>query len=143
MKRLLEQKEIEDDVEKAFGAVTAIRDDKLGPLYTKLNMSKVNVEKEDSKKQIESVTEDVLKAKKEAQGIIVKTYKLICIYFIGKAWTQWDKIVAEMHTKDPWVAVNRASHKGPHMKTWVSFLDCIEHHMLTIFSCDAAELQCY
>ena len=29
------------------------------------------------------------------------------------------------------------------MKTWVSFLDCIEFHKLTIFSCDTAELQCY
>jgi hypothetical protein len=29
------------------------------------------------------------------------------------------------------------------MKTWVSFLDCIELHKLTIFSCDAAELQRY
>ena len=48
-----------------------------------------------------------------------------------------------MHTRDPWVAVNGVSHKGPHMKTWVSFLDCIELHKLTIFSCDAAELQRY
>jgi hypothetical protein len=29
------------------------------------------------------------------------------------------------------------------MKTWVSFLDCIELHKLTIFSCDTAELQRY
>jgi hypothetical protein len=29
------------------------------------------------------------------------------------------------------------------MKTWVSFLDCIELHKLTIFSCDATELQRY
>ena len=29
------------------------------------------------------------------------------------------------------------------MKTWVSFLDCIELHKLTFFSCDSAELQRY
>ena len=45
--------------------------------------------------------------------------------------------------KDPWVAVNMISHKGPLMKTWVSFLDCIELHKLTIFSCGAMELQHY
>ena len=42
-------------MEKTFGAVTAIRDDKLGPLYKKLNMSKFNSEKEDLKKQIETL----------------------------------------------------------------------------------------
>ena len=55
MKQLLEQKEIEENVEKTFGAVTAIRDDKLGPLYKKLNMSKVNWEKEDLKKQAKTL----------------------------------------------------------------------------------------
>ena len=37
---------------------------------------------------------------------IVKAYELFCVYFVGKACTQWDKIVQEMHMKDPWVAVN-------------------------------------
>jgi hypothetical protein len=46
-------------VEKAFGVVADIRDDKLGPLYKKLNMSKFNAEKEELEKQINSVKEDV------------------------------------------------------------------------------------
>ena len=100
---------------------TSIIDDKLGPLYQKLNMSKVNSEKEDLKKQIKTTKEDLLKAKIEAQGEIVKAYELICVYFVSKAWSQWDKVVAEMHTKDPWVAVNGVSHKRPRAKTWVSF----------------------
>ena len=135
---------MEESLEKAFGVVTAITDNKLGPLYKKLNMSKSNGEKEDLQKQIESIKEEALKAKKEAQGKIVKAYELICVYFVRNDWTQWDKFVTEMHTKDPWVAVNGGgSHKEPCMKTWVSLLDCIELHKLTIFSCDAAELQCY
>ena len=72
MKQLLEQKEMEENIEKAFGAVTAIRDDKPVPLYKKFNMSKVNSEKEDLKKQIETTKEDLLKAKKEARGKIIK-----------------------------------------------------------------------
>jgi hypothetical protein len=72
---------------------------------------------------------------------IVKAYELFCIYFVGKARTQWDKVVQEMHQKDPLVAVNRTLNKGPHKKTWESFLDCIELHKLTIFSWDAPELQ--
>ena len=105
-KQLLEQKEIEEDVEKAFGVVPDIRDDKLGPLYKTLKMSKFSAEKEELKKQTDSVKEDVLKVKKEAQGKIVKAYKLNCVYFIGKAQTQRDKVVSEMHGKDPWVTVN-------------------------------------
>ena len=143
MEPLLEQKEIEDDVAKAFGEVVELKDEKLGPLLKKLNMSKVNSEKEDLRLQITSVKEDMQKARKEALNEIVKAYKLSCVYFVGKAWTRWDKVVSEMHGKDPWVAVNGTSHKGPRMKTWTSFLDCIELPKLTIFSCDAAKLQRY
>ncbi len=74
---------------------------------------------------------------------IVKAYELICTYFVGKARTQWDKVVQEMHHKDPWVAVDGSLHKGPREKDGDSFLDCIELHKLTIFSCDATELQRY
>jgi hypothetical protein len=143
MNQLLEQMEMQENVEKAFEAVKAISNDKLGPLSKNLNMSKVNSEKKDLKKQIKTLKEDLTKAKKEAQGKIVKAYELICVYFTREAQTKWDKIVSEMHTKDPWVAVNGVSHKGPRAKAWVSFLDCIELHKLTIFSCGAAELQCY
>jgi hypothetical protein len=48
-----------------------------------------------------------------------------------------------MHLKDPWVALNGSLNPRPRKKTWESFLDCIELHKLTIFSCDAAELQQY
>ena len=41
IKQLLEQKEMDENVEKAFGAVTAIKDNKLGPLYKKFNMSNI------------------------------------------------------------------------------------------------------
>ena len=109
----------------------------------KLNMSKFNAEEEDLKLQIALVKDKMQKARKEALAGIIKAYELICIYFVGKAWTQWDKVVQEMHGKDPWVTVNWTSHKGPRMKIWTSFLDCIELHKLTIFSYDAMELQRY
>ena len=64
-KQLLEKKEMQENVEKAFGAVTAIRDDKLGPLYKKLNMSKVNSEKKDLKKQIETLIGRSVKGKEK------------------------------------------------------------------------------
>ncbi len=48
-----------------------------------------------------------------------------------------------MHTKNPWIGVNGKSNKGIHMKSWISFMDCIEPHKLTVFPADTAEKQRY
>jgi hypothetical protein len=56
---------------------------------------------------------------------------------------QWDRIVNEMHTKNPWIGVNGKSNKGVRVKSWISFMDCIKLHKLTIFPADAAEKQHY
>ncbi len=96
-------------------------EEKVGPLYKKLNMSKNPQEKESLKKQIETTEKDLEKAEKKALTEIVKAYELICTYFIGKARTHWDKVVQEMHQKDPWVAVNGSLNPGPHKKTWGIF----------------------
>ncbi len=140
MIRLIEKKDLENSVEKVFAAASEI-EMKVGPLYKKLNVSKDPQEKESLKKRIDTTEKDLEKAEKTALIKIVKAYELFCTYFIGKAHTQWDKVVQEMHQKDPWVTVNGSLNPGPCKKTWESFLDCIELHKLTIFSCDAAELQ--
>ncbi len=80
--------------------------EKVRPLYKKLNMSKNSQEKESLKKKIDITEKDLKKADKNTLKEIVKAYELIHTYFIGKACTQWDKVVQEMHQKDPWVAVN-------------------------------------
>ncbi len=56
---------------------------------------------------------------------------------------QWDRNVNEMHMKNPWVSVNGKSNKGLCMHSWISFMDCIKLHKLTVFPADAAENQCY
>ena len=72
IKQLLEQKEMEENIEKAFEAVTAIKDNKLVPLYKKYNASKNTAEKGTLKEEIEATREDFQKAKKEAQRQIIK-----------------------------------------------------------------------
>ncbi len=64
-------------------------------------------------------------------------------FVVGNPQTQWDKIVHEMHTKDPWIGVNGDSNKGICVCSWSSFLDCIELHKLAIFPVDDAEKQRY
>ena len=56
---------------------------------------------------------------------------------------QWDRIVNEMNTKNPWIGVNGKSNKGIHVKSWISFVDCIELHKLAIFPAGTAEKQRY
>ncbi len=129
-------------MEKVFIAASEI-EEKVGPLYKKLNMSKSHQEKESLKQKIDTTEKDLEKAENKALTEIVKAYEFFRTYFVGKACTQWDKVVQEMHQKDPWVAVNGSLNPGPRKKTCESFLDCIELHKLTIFSCGAAELQRY
>ncbi len=62
-------------------------------------------------------------------------------FVAGNPQTQWDKIVHKMHTKDPLIGVNGSSNKGPHICSWLSLMDCIKLHKLTIFPVDTAEKQ--
>jgi hypothetical protein len=62
----------------------------------------------------------------------------------GNAQSQWDRVCCKMHERDLWAAVNSQVTKGRRSQTWMSFLDCLELHKLTVFSADAAEQQqCY
>jgi hypothetical protein len=48
-----------------------------------------------------------------------------------------------MHTKNLWIGVNGKSNKRILMKSWISFMDCIELHKLTFLPADTAEKQRY
>ncbi len=138
--RLVEQKDFENSVGNAFTALLEL-EKKVGPLHKKLNMSRSSQEKDSLQKLIDATEKLLKEAEKNALKEIVKAYELFRTYFVGEARTQWDKVVQEMHLKNPWVAVDGSLNQGPHERTWESFLDCIELHKLTIFSCDAAKLQ--
>jgi hypothetical protein len=85
-----------------------------------------------------------LKAKKSfAVKQAQKAYELFHCFVVGEAQTQWDRIVNKMHTKNPWIRMNGKSNKGICVKSWISFMDCIKLHKLTIFPADAAEKQRY
>jgi hypothetical protein len=97
---------------------------------------KTPAEKEARKKKLVELNES-LKAKKsfvvdQAQ----KVYKLFHCLIVSKARMQWDRIVNKMHTKNPWISVNGKSNKGIRMKSWISFMDYIKLHKLTVFPAD-------
>ncbi len=89
---LVEPKDLENSVEKAFVTVSKIKE-KVGPIHKKINMSKSAQEKEGLKKTIETTEKALELAEKNALKEVVKCYELFCIYFVGEARTQWDKVV--------------------------------------------------
>jgi hypothetical protein len=134
VKHLLEQKETVQDVGKAFQAVLELRK-QLEPL-SKAPEGKTKAKKNEQRKKLFEIKED-LKATAET----LKVYKLFRCFVVGKVGVQWDKIVQEMHCKDPWIGMNGQSHKGLHVLSWLSFQDCIELHKFTIFPADDSEKQ--
>ncbi len=73
--------------------------------------------------------------------VIAELYKQLRNLLSGDAQSQWDRVCHEMHKNDLWAAVNGKITKGRCPRTWMSFLDCLELHNLTVFSADAAEKQ--
>ncbi len=138
---LVEQKGTAAEIKGAFAALVAVRKE-MSPFFD-FPEDETVAAKEARKKKLNKLNED-LKAKKviavaEAQ----KAYELFHCFVIGKLQMQWDRIVNEMHTKNPWIGMNGKSNKGICMKSWILFMDCIELHKLTIFPADAAEKQHY
>ncbi len=89
-------------------------------------------------KQTLAKFKEILKAKKVvAIAKSQKVYEMFRLFVAGNQQTQWDKIVHEMHTKDPWVGVDGSSHKNIRVHSWLAFLDCIKLHKMTILPVDA------
>jgi hypothetical protein len=141
LRLVLEQKGTAAEVKEAFAALVKVRKE-MSPFFD-FPEDETAAKREARKKKLSDLNKS-LKAKKSfAVDQAQQAYKLFCCFVVGEAQTQWDRIVNEMHTKNPWVGVNGKSNKGICMKSWISFMDCIELHKLTIFPADTAEKQSY
>ncbi len=80
-------------------------------------------------------------AQKADDKAITESYEQLRNLLSGNAQSQWDRVCHKMHKRDSWAAVNGQVTKGRHPRTWMSFLDCLELHKLTVFSADAAKRQ--
>ena len=52
---------------------------------------------------------------------------------------QWDRIIDDMHAKDPWEDLRGVKHDGLRRKLVASLWECINFHKLTVYSINAAE----
>jgi hypothetical protein len=80
-------------------------------------------------------------AQKAHDKAITDSYKQLRNLLSGNAQSQWDCVCRKMHERDSWAAVNGQVTKGRRLQMWMSFLDCLQLHRLTVFSADAAKRQ--
>jgi hypothetical protein len=52
---------------------------------------------------------------------------------------QWDCIVVDMYSKNPWMDIKGVKHQGLREKSHQSLIDCVKQHKLMVFAVDAAE----
>jgi hypothetical protein len=139
--RLVNQKGTAAKVKEAFAALVKVRKE-MSPFFN-FPEDETAAKKEARKKKLSNLNKS-LKAKKSfAVDQAQKAYELFHCFVVGKARTQWDRIVNKMHTKNPWIGVNGKSNMRICVKFWISFMDCIELHKLTVFLADTAEKKRY
>jgi hypothetical protein len=97
--RLVEQKGTAAEVKEAIAALVKVRKE-LSPFFN-FPEDETPAEKEARKKKLADLNKS-LKAKKFfAVNQAQKAYKLFRCFIVLEAQTQWDRIVNEMHTKNP------------------------------------------
>jgi hypothetical protein len=135
------QKEMASDIKKAWEAIVKGRRE-MKP-YFEFPEDETEAAKKNWKQTL-SEYKEILKTKNSvAIAKTQKAYEIFCSFVVDDSQTQWDKIVLEMHTMDPWIGVNGSSNKGPHVCSLPSFLEYIKLHKLTIFPVGATEKQRY
>jgi hypothetical protein len=93
------------------------------------------------KVEIEKTQQMLQEAQKAHDKAITESYKQLRNLLSGNAQSQWDRVCHEMHERDSWAAVNGQVKEGRRPRTWMSFLDYLKLHKLTVVSADAAERQ--
>ncbi len=108
--RIIEKKGLASDIKVAWDAIIKVRR-KMKP-YFLFPEDKTEAAKEIWTQKLDEYKE-ILKVKKVfAINKTQKAYKMFRCFVVGNPQTQWDKIVHEMHTKDPWIGMNGTSNKG-------------------------------
>jgi hypothetical protein len=141
VKHLLKRKGTDQDVKKAFQVVVEVRSEEGARTALETQDNKTELEKEECKKKLLDIKKTLKTKRNLAVAEALKAYKLFCCFVVGKARMRWDKIVHNMHSKDPWVRMNGKSHKDLCVHSWLSFQDCTKLHTLTVFPADATEKQ--
>jgi hypothetical protein len=89
--------------------------------------------------KVEAVKVRLINAKVAESTLACLAYDLFCKLLRDNPEIQWDWIVTDMHTKNPWEDIKGVKHNSLRGKWQQSLTDCIKIHKLTVFTVDAAE----
>jgi hypothetical protein len=89
--------------------------------------------------RVEAAKVRLIKAKVVESTLACLAYDLFCKLLTDEPEIQWDWIVTDMHTKNPWEDIKGVKHNSLHGKLQQSLTNCIKFHKLTVFTIDAAE----
>jgi hypothetical protein len=89
--------------------------------------------------KVEAAKVRLINAKVAESTLACLAYDLFCKLLRDEPEIQWDRIVTDVHTKNPWEDIKGVKHNSLCRKLQQSLTDCIEFHKLTVFTVDAAE----
>jgi len=135
--RMLGRKKIEEDMLKlakaVIGSKAQVRKLKTAPQGEK------PAEKTTRLGQLEAATKKLVEAEVFEDAKMATVYDLFCKILKEDPELQWDRIVKDMHTKDPWEDLKGIKHGGIRMRSSKSLWECIDFHKLMVYSIDAVE----
>jgi hypothetical protein len=138
-KHLLEQMGTVQDVGKAFQLVIEVR--KHLELLLEAPKGETKAEKDEQRKALSVIKEDLKAAGKLAVAKTLKSYKRSIVLLLTRRKHNWTRLYTRCTPRNPWIGVNGQSHNGICMQSWLPFQDCIKLHKLAVFSADTAERQ--
>jgi hypothetical protein len=137
--RMLERKKINDDLLKLAKAVASLK----APVR-KLRTAPPGEKPADKTVrlgQLKIAVDELMEAEIHEDTKLATVYELFRKTLKEDPELQWDRIVTDMHTKDPWEELKGAKHDGICGKSSKSLWECVDFHKRTIYSIDAAEQQ--
>jgi hypothetical protein len=137
--RMLARKKLEDDLLKLSKTVATA-----AALAKKLARVPSGEKDPETAKRLslwEAAEESQAKAEANKTTMVGLVYKLFRKGLKEDPELQWDRIVNDMHAKDPWEDLKGVKHSGLRRKSCASLWECIDFHKLTVYSIDAAERQ--
>jgi hypothetical protein len=137
--RMLERRKISDDLLKQAKAVASLKAP-VRKLRTAPQGEKP-AEKTVWLGQLKVAIDELVEAEIHKDAKLATVFELFRKTMKEDPELQWDCIVTDMHTKDPWEDLKGARHDGIHLKLSKSLWECIDFHKRTIYSIDAAEQQ--
>jgi hypothetical protein len=137
--RMLARKKYEDDLVKLAKAVVVAT-----ALVRKLSKAPNGENGPDMAKRLkilEAAKTELIRAEASETAKVGLVYELFRKGLKEDPELQWDRIVDDMHAKDPWEDLKGAKHDGLCRELSTSLWECIVFHKLTVYSIDAAERQ--